>query len=402
MTILIRKKIMKRILFVHQVSSIGGGSFCLLNIIKEIDRSTYEPVVCLSSDGPLKSEVEKLGVKVVLFPQMSAIPYNQSLMKASSINAYIKIRKSISSFKLLLSNHSIDIVYLNNMMIYSYLKPSKECGCRTIIHVREHWPLNEHTRQLQWARDAVYKYADGLIAINNYSASIFPNKQATIVYDWIDMDSRFEYRPMDEILGEDARDLKVYLFLGGVQKIKGAKEVIESFSTVVKDPDSRLLILGITPEYPKARGLKSKISMALHRYGIRKIYALETIDLINSDSRIKCIPSTYYLSHIIQQSYCNLSFFTIPHANLVLVECILLGIPSIAAETEESLEYSLQGELALLFNINDKYSFCKAIASFESQRNQIQERIMDKRNQIKCMFDKQDNIRKLIDLINKV
>ena len=68
-------------------------------------------------------------------------------------------------------------------MIYKYLKPAKECGCKTVLHCREHWPLDEHLTQLQWARNAVYQYADELIAINHYSASIFSKKKATIVYD---------------------------------------------------------------------------------------------------------------------------------------------------------------------------------------------------------------------------
>lgn len=58
---------MKRILFVHQTSAIGGGSYCLLNILREIDKSMIEPVVCLASDGPLRKEIESLKISVVFF-----------------------------------------------------------------------------------------------------------------------------------------------------------------------------------------------------------------------------------------------------------------------------------------------------------------------------------------------
>ena len=49
---------MKRILFVHHVSSIGGGSYCLLNLLKEVDQEKFQPVVLLQENGPLVSEIE--------------------------------------------------------------------------------------------------------------------------------------------------------------------------------------------------------------------------------------------------------------------------------------------------------------------------------------------------------
>ena len=58
---------MKRILFVHHVSSIGGGSYCLLNLLKEVDQEKFQPVVLLQENGPLVSEIEKLGIKVYFF-----------------------------------------------------------------------------------------------------------------------------------------------------------------------------------------------------------------------------------------------------------------------------------------------------------------------------------------------
>ena len=62
-----------------QSSAIGGGSYCLLNILREIDKSMIEPVVCLASDGPLRKEIESLKISVVFFRKMVDIPYNKNL-----------------------------------------------------------------------------------------------------------------------------------------------------------------------------------------------------------------------------------------------------------------------------------------------------------------------------------
>ena len=52
-----------------------------------------------------------------------------------------------------------------------------------------------------------------------------------------------------------------------------------------------------------------------------------------------------------------ISFFTIPHANLALAESIIVGTQAIAAQTDEALEYSNEGKLALLFPFGDEKTF---------------------------------------------
>ena len=90
------------------------------------------------------------------------------------------------------------------------------------MHVREHWPLDEHKKQLEWLRKIVYFNCDKLIAINHYSASIFPKKDTTIVYDWIDMSNRYKPIPMNVIFGEDVTGKKILLYTGGLLWIKGS------------------------------------------------------------------------------------------------------------------------------------------------------------------------------------
>lgn len=385
-----------RILFMHQASSVGGGSYCLLNILKAVDSANIDPVACLASDGPLRSEIEKLGIEVVIFPLMKAVPYNKSLLSISSIKTYYRVRCSIQSFQKLLAEKHIDVVYLNNMMIYPYLKPAKECGCKAIIHCREHWPLGEHTKQLQWAREAVYKYADELIAINHYSASIFPEKKATIVYDWIDMDARYEEQPLSKFFGEDMSDKRVYLYTGGVQRIKGAVEVISSFTKCIKEPNSRLLVVGVNPN-----GTESTFRQLLYKLGIKGYY-IHLCELIKKDIRIVCIPPTYMLSHIMQQCYCNLSYFTIPHANLAMAECEIIGTPSIAADNEEAQEYSMNGALSLLFKANSKEDFAYALYIYDSKYSSLKDNLSKSSQTIKALFAKDTNINKLNKVINSV
>ena len=118
---------------------------------------------------PLADEIRRIGIRCIIFPQMSTFPYNRTLAEPSSMMSCIRIAMSLGGFAKLLKTNSIDIVYLNNMMLWPYLRPAREAGCRTVLHVREHWPLNEHRRQLEAARTFAGKYADRIVAINSFT-----------------------------------------------------------------------------------------------------------------------------------------------------------------------------------------------------------------------------------------
>ena len=382
---------MKKILFVYHVSSIGGGSYCLLNILKSLDRTVVKPYVLLCNNGPLVDEIRKLHIDVHFLPEMRTVPYNSSTLTISALlNAY-HIIHSFKVFKDLVSKLDVDAVYLNTMMLYPYLRQTKELGKKAIIHSREHWPKGEHKWQRNQAIQHIKTYADHIVAINSYSASMMEerSKEVAVVYDWIDMKSRFDICPLSDIFNEDMSDKKVFLYTGGVQRIKGAVEVLSAFSKSIKDKQSRLLVFGINPECEI-----SFLKRCLCYIGLKSYYC-QVKELIKKDNRIVCIPITYNLSHIMQQCYCNLSYFTIPHANLALAECVIMGTPSVAVRTEESMEYSLNGELSLLFEINNKEDFHKTILCLNDRYDQIKKALSDKSILIEQMFSPSANIKKL-------
>lgn len=385
---------MKRILFVHHNSFIGGASYCLLGIVKNIDRYKFEPVVALRDDGPLVGELKKEGVKVVLFQHMATIPYNRSLFSRGCMRAYMQVKRSLGLFEELLRQECIDIVYFNNLMLASYLQPSKTVGCRTILHVREHWPLDEHTKQLARIQRMIYNHCDQLIAINHFSAGMFPHKSSTIVYDWIDMARRYKNMPFNDIFGEDVSKKKVFLYVGGMARIKGAYEVIKTFVDRLKGDDYRLLVLGFTKEI-SSEGLNAKIRKLLHVIGV-PLFEYKVKQLAQRDNRITCIPFVYELSHLVQQAYCELSYFTIPHANLPLAEAIIMGTPVIAARTDESEEYSLNGKLAKLFRMNDIDDFNNSIADFIRDDSELRVALASQeKEKVVRMFSEEENMKKI-------
>ena len=171
---------MKTILYVHHVSDVGGGSYCLLNILKEIDMKLYRPIVLLKKEGPLSIEIKKLNIPVYFMETLATVPYNVSLFRLGSIKGLFSILLSIKPFARLLDELQPDLIHLNNMMLYPYLRIAKKKGVKTLIHVREHWELGEHQTQRNMAIDYIDKYSDKVIAINEYSASMVRNGNVKI------------------------------------------------------------------------------------------------------------------------------------------------------------------------------------------------------------------------------
>ena len=244
-------------------------------------------------------------------------------------------------------------------------------------------------------------YADKVIAINNYSASMFPLKPSTIVHDWIDFKDRYENMPYDDIFKEDMHDKKVFLYTGGQQKIKGALEVVKAFVKAPKDASMRLLIVGDI-SYPPLIGWRGKLKKFLIKLGVKPYYYELNELLIHNSDIIKVIPTTYKLEHIIDQCYCFISYFTIPHANLAMAECIIKDKVCIAALNEESLEYSNNGQLAFLVSPHNLNALQKCIEAIGDNYDRKLLEIKQSSEIVKKMFSKDFNIDKLNKVINEL
>lgn len=370
----------------------------MLSILKGIDRSEIEPLVLLKDEGPLAGEIRKLGISVYFFPQIATTPYNQSMFRINSLRRYCSVGQSQEAFGELLDKLKVDIVYLNVMTLYPYLRTSKARGCKTVFHVREHWPFEEHQWQMNRIRKYAGLYADKMIAINGYSASMFPacKEKIAIVHDWIDFKDRYERYPFNEIFGDDSSKLKVFVFTGGIDPIKGGLEIVNTFSESLKDPNYRLLMLGVNNKVG-LYGLKGRIKQILIRLGWRP-YVMKLNEAISKDCRIKVIPSTYKIVDILEQAYCTLSFYTIPHANLALAEAVILGTVGIAAETDESIEYTDGGEGALLFKFCDMADFLSKIYYLEKNYTEVKARVKAHSLNVKNLFGPEKNI----EIINNI
>lgn len=182
-----------------------------------------------------------------------------------------------------------------------------------------------------------------------------------------------------------------------MQRIKGAYDVLKTFSEKVKDNDCRLLVLGITKDF-SGKGIKGVLKNIFLKLG-HPTYDYKVKTVARNDDRIVCIPSTYYIKHLYEQSYCMLSYFTKPHANLAMAEAICMNLPCIAANTEEAMEYTLGGKLALLFEMNNRDDFAKVISSLDKKYTNLKEQMYLHSSELILKFSRKENSKRLMSVL---
>jgi glycosyltransferase involved in cell wall biosynthesis len=394
---------MKRnILYIFHVSTFGGGSLCLLNLVKELNKEKFNPIVLLKSFGPLCDELEKVGATVHIEPSISTVPYNRPLFKLNSIKQIIATLISIKKVKRWIKETEADIIHINTMMMYPYSIPAYNLQRKVIIHVREHWPVKENIFQLNFARKIIEKYSNVVIAINKTSANIInlPHK-TEIIYDWIDLNERDKFIDFKTIFGNEYKKLKVFLFLGGIQRTKGALQVVKVFYENLKYKDARLLFVGSDSKEILYVGWKGTLKKILHFFKIFT-YSDKIKKIIQKDDRIICVSTTNQVKSLFEQSYCTVVFPTIPHAIIPIAEAIYLGKPVLSAETPEAIEYSNQGIGAKLFKINSIVEFQKEFIYMYNNEEIINKKAQLSSKYIQEFFSKEKNSSKLNQLYNRI
>lgn len=394
------------ILYIFHVSHLGGGSLCLLNIVKSLDRVRFEPVVLLKTWAPLCEEFKKIGVTVIIEPSLSTVPYNRSIFSINSLKQIISVFLSVYKVKYWIKKTNADIVHLNTMMMYHYAIPGYKLKKKVIVHVREHWPKGQNVFQFNLARTIIKKYSDSIIAINQTSSDVINLPHMTeIIYDWISFKDREEFYDLKNIIDKKYQNFKYFLFLGGIQKIKGTYEIVTTFNEKFNNKNALLIIVGCDSEDIIFKGVKGRIKKILHFFNYFT-YSDKIKKIIQRNDKIICIPATNRVKSLIEQAYCTIAYPTIPHAILPIAESIYLGKPVISANTPEAQEYSNNGEAAKLFEINNKRKFIEALEySFENQEK-MEADAKNGMDEIRHKFSAKKNINKLnnhyIKLVNNV
>ena len=110
----------RRVLFLDHTAQLGGGEVALLNLLKNLDRRRYQPVVLLFENGPLRSALDKAGVSTDILPLSAGIGGRRkdALAKAGPISNLIAAARAAGFIRKLAKRiraSGADVVHCNSL-----------------------------------------------------------------------------------------------------------------------------------------------------------------------------------------------------------------------------------------------------------------------------------------------
>jgi len=258
----------KHILFIEANTdgTIGGSHYCLLELIKGLNKSKFKPFVLFYQKNILIPEFERHCPVIILDKTRGLVikrdfPHLYSLVSKIPYLPYFLIlfQKTYNFFRYhltdflkiiyLLSKLKIDLVHINNApALTDWLIACKILRKKCISHLRGNWNPKFFQKKL-------VRYYDAVISISNSVTShakkkgIYINNFITI-YDGIDINTVLKMKTINpnEIkkeLGPPLNDSFLIGLIGNIKAWKGQHVAIEAIKILKKKyPKIKCLIVG--------------------------------------------------------------------------------------------------------------------------------------------------------------
>lgn len=220
---------MKNILFIHQSAELYGSDKTLLLLLKNLDKSKFNPVVILPSEGLLKIELEKENIKVVIAPVLKL--YRDMLSPKKLINFIKEVKSSVKILDRLNELHKFDIVYSNTLAVLLGLIYAKKRKIKHIWHVHE---IIVHPRIIASTFPILLqKYAD-IVVCNSLATkenlvkrvSKLDNK-TVIIYNGVPENKTIAFSKKEDF-GYAENDIIITL-VGRISRLKGHKWLLKTY-----------------------------------------------------------------------------------------------------------------------------------------------------------------------------
>jgi len=239
----------RNILYLNPSSQLGGAEKSLLDLVRNLDRERYHPIVSCPAQGKFVEELGKIGVRVEIVPYHPRI---SELSRANGFNPTVLplfvcwLTPTVLRLKDLIKDKGVHLIVTNGIkchFIGAFL--SLVSNIPLIWHVRDF----VETPWLRWMLRAMGRFfPDKIITNSDAVGSVFSgNGRTETVYNGIDL-PRFG----PEIGGgkirrelEIGRDTKLIGTIGHFAPLKGFEELIEAMEKVVEQGfDMKLALVG--------------------------------------------------------------------------------------------------------------------------------------------------------------
>ncbi len=236
---------MKNILIIHQSAVMYGSDRMLYLTVTGLDTSEFFPVVVLPAEGPLKTELEKKGIKVVVAPVLKV--YRKMFTPGNLLGFLRDIKKAVEILDSLHKTYNFQIVYSNTLAVLLGIVYARKRKIKHLWHVHEiivHPKIFANTYPKLLNRFADIVICNSKATLDNLvkrKPELF--KKAQVIYNGPVFFKEENSIALKSNYGFEEEDIVITL-AGRISRLKGHKWLLETFSKYLKQTPAKLLFVG--------------------------------------------------------------------------------------------------------------------------------------------------------------
>jgi glycosyltransferase involved in cell wall biosynthesis len=372
-----------RILFLHGSSDLYGASKIFLQTIKIVQQKGHNCIVILSSEGPLVSELESLGVQVEIanlgiLRRKYFTPLGLFNRLHKWFHASIFIQKIINEQKIELVYSNTAAVLIGGWAVSRHNKKQKRNneGKKNYVKVQHIWHLHEIItspnylhRFIKWC--LVY-WSDKIIVVSEAVRAHWLNdnkenqkklpknslgSKMNLIYNGIEPLAKSE-KPNYRVKYAIPSDAIVIGMAGRIHYLKGQEYFIKIAQCLLEDTSIYFIITG--DPYAGQENLLTEMKAFIKEHQLEK-----QVIYTGYEAEMDCFYSA--INILLLPSILPDSFPT------VVLEAMQFGLPVVATEQGGAMEMIIADETGIFIPILDEVEAAKKIKTIlpEDRREQM-------------------------------
>ena len=407
------RKVRKRIVYVHHGKGIGGAPLSLLYLINMLDSNLYEAFVVCLHDSAAADLYRKKGLKVIAglgvtsFAHTTVYWYRWYELHRIAIAFWYQIKTALFIAPKLYREHRPDLVHLNTSTLLGWGIAAKLMKIPVVCHVREPLADGYFGLRKNLIRYLTHWFTTAFISICCYDGSkLVQSEKINVVYNFVN------FRQFNrELMGEHIRralgissDAKIVLYLGGMSRIKGLLELLQSAEFFLGE-NCCLVIAG--KMWTEATGSKKKLLYLLKKFKIH-VYRnqveeqLKKLRQLNPKNSIITVGVRNDIPELLAIS--NLLVFpaVVPHFARPIIEAAAMGKPSVASALGGVVELIDDGITGTLIQPGNPKLLGEAILRLLSNPEKCREMGENAYQRAKDLFDDRKNSGEIFSIYEKI
>jgi len=356
--------LIKSILFVSHSAELNGAERMLLQILKNIDRNRFHPLLILPSSGILKEKAEELDLEVKIVPFKWWLTERVKVWKLPF--SWLWNVKSVFRLYRLIKQREISLVFTNSSAVFSGAWAAKIAKVPHVWSIHEILSGQEALLHFWLGKKVLVKLIDWLSAaviVNSQASqrSFTGSQKVRLIYGGFELPKvgLDSVQNLRQELGLSQKDF-VLGVVGKIYRGKGQKEAILTvFYLRQKSPFFKLLMVGEVKDKRYYRELKKMIrQLGLEKAVLFTGYQQDIFGLIKTMDLL-------------------LVTSTVDSLGLAALEAMAVATPVLAVKAGGLSEVISDGENGFLVESSQPEVIAKAIESiwrYPSQLNKASQR----------------------------